>query len=311
MAVYKEVWARAIVQALFASNQFLSMAQSYDELVNETNLIHVPQAGGADTILVNNTTWPLTATQRTDTDLVIPIDNFHIPAKFVLASEMGTLSYNKIQSILGQNLAQLNDVTALQLLYRWANNFTSSGQSSVAAAGKVLTTGAANANALGGTVTGNRKALTKEDIRKLAEVMDAENVPQNGRVLLLPSSMYYQLFSDAELLRRDNTNEANLAKGIVNELFGFSIMKRSRVLIYAGGAAVKAPGQAAAAADQEAGLAWHPTLVARAMGATKVFDSKDDVLYQGDVVSGLVRLGGQKVRVDGIGVKAIVQDAAA
>ena len=86
-----------------------------------------------------------------------------------------------------------------ECLYSW------SPSGSVA---KVLrTTGTASAlNLPNTTATGTRLALTKKDVRTLAKAMDSENIPEMGRVLVLPSEMYYELFDDSELLSIERMN---------------------------------------------------------------------------------------------------------
>ena len=45
MAIQKEIWTRAIVEGLFASNSFLSKAFNADEYVEAGKIVHIPQAG--------------------------------------------------------------------------------------------------------------------------------------------------------------------------------------------------------------------------------------------------------------------------
>lgn len=57
-----------------------------------------------------------------------------------------------------------------------------------------------------------------------------------------------------------------------------------------------------------AALAWHEQSVCRALGEVKMYSNEDDPTYYGDIYSFLVRAGGRRMRNDGAGVLAIVQD---
>ena len=84
--------------------------------------------------------------------------------------------------------------------------------------------------------TGNRKALCRADVQKLMVKFNADNVPQEGRYLLLDAYMYDQLLGDLTSVQ----NQAFLAsadaqRGIVGKLFSFNVMMRSEVAVYGDG----------------------------------------------------------------------------
>lgn len=135
-----------------------------------------------------------------------------------------------------------------------------------------------------------------------------DDIPQEGRYLLLDAQMYSQLLNS--LTENENTAflaSADAQNGILGKLFSFNIMMRSRVALYTAAKAPKAWSVAGAATDLAAGLAWHDQSVCRALGEVKAFENEGDAMYYGDIYSFLVRAGGRIMREDKKGVVALVQ----
>ena len=158
-----------------------------------------------------------------------------------------------------------------------------------------------------------RKSICKADVRKLMTAMDADNVPEQGRYLLLDAFMYADLLAD--LAEKDQfmfLNSADQQKGILGNLYGFNIMKRSRVLRLNNGTKKVLGWDKQGAADElAAALAWHENSVSRAMGEVKMFDSTDNPLYYGDIYSFLLRTGGCIRRYDKKGVYLLAESLTA
>ena len=75
----------------------------------------------------------------------------------------------------------------------------------------------------------------------------------------------------------------------------------------AGKLAVNDLDQAVSETDDEVSICWQKGSVARALGEVKFFENKQDALYQGDIYSGLIRMGGRRRRADNLGVIGIKQ----
>ena len=297
MAIQKEIWAREIVNGLFADNSFASKATNDDMYVNQGKKVHIPNAGAPSKVEVNRSTIPATAKKRTDPDVEYTLDEFTTDPIYIPHADTVELSYDKRNSVIYQDRAQLIEAACQNLLYKWDPTNANS----------ILTSGAASA-AYTDKATGNRKALTKGDVLRLMTRFDQQNIPQTDRYLLLDAVMYSQLL--ASMTETDNIGffqAADVAKGIVGNLYGFNVMKRSQVLRYATGGTLSKWDAVGAATDNAAGLAWHMGSVSRALGEVKVFDSLDNPTYYGDIYSFLVRCGGAIRRNDKKGVCAIIQ----
>ncbi len=180
------------------------------------------------------------------------------------------------------------------------------------AAQMLRTTGAATVGKAAGA-TGNRKGLTKEDLKKARLTLNNQNIPKEGRVALIPGDMMDMLLSDTDLLKRDAGKELDLAGGVVTRLYGFDLIERPTVNVYnaAGTPVPKDPDAATATTDNAAALCWHPMAVERALGTIDIFEKLGDPQYYGDIYSLLLMMGGRQRRGDGKGIVAIIEDASA
>lgn len=129
--------------------------------------------------------------------------------------------------------------------------------------------------------------------------------------------MFWELMEISEVLRASyNGFQTNVIQtGIVGQLFGFDIMIRPVVSVYATGATTpKAVGAATATTDMLACIAWHPTTVSRGVGAmTPMYNSGSNgnglPEYLGSIFNMEVMLGSAILRADMKGVVTLVQVA--
>ena len=178
MAIQKEIWVNHIVEGLFADNSFLSKARNHDEFVVGGKVVHIPQAGAASGVSENRTTLPATVSKRTDTDITYNLSEFTTDPILVPHADTVELSYSKRESVLGQDRKKLADVVAMSFLYNWS---PSSGNT-------ILTTGS-SVSAHSKSATGNRKAFTKADVLAAMTKFNDNDIPQEGRYLLVDAQM--------------------------------------------------------------------------------------------------------------------------
>lgn len=299
MAIQREIWQALIVEGLFADNSFMSKATNDDMYVNMGKKVHIPNAGAPSGVQVNRITIPATAKKRTDVDVEYSLDELTTDPVYIPDAEKVELSYAKKQSVISQERMNLIEKASEQMLYNWAP----------ASEQFILTTGS-NVAAHTDKGTGNRKAVTRQDVLNLMNKFNEQNIPQTERYLLLDANMYSQLLNDlTETDKNMFMASANAQIGILGQLYSFNIMMRSRVLRYTTANALQKWDATGAATDNAAGLAWHIGSLSRALGEVKIFDRPNDPLYYGDIVSFLVRCGGKCRRNDKKGLIALVQAA--
>lgn len=294
MALQKEIWLNSIVELLFADNTFAARSTDHSEFVTDKT-VHVPNAGSAPGVTKNRNTFPATATQRTDYDLNYDINEYSTDPIHIQDKERVELSYNKRESILKQMKSALADSVHADLVASWIPTDYA----------KVATSGSAAAAHMS-SATGNRLAMTEADVLAVKNRFDLDDIPQEGRCMLLDAVMYNQLL---ESLTGSEAmaflNSADAQRGVLGKLYGFEFYMRSTVLrVNAAGTSIN---PTAAATTSAAGLAWQEDCVSRAMGENELFENEGDALYYGDVLSALVRAGGSYIRKDKKGVCVIYQ----
>jgi len=309
MAVQVEIWERYLVDRLWKQNAFLkNSAVSESGDVIQGKIVHIPQPGAKPVVVKGRNTFPAIAVQRMDPEVTYSLDAYTTDPTHIFEADKREISYDKMDSVMGDHAGQLAETIADDLLIKWATGLSGSGIYQVA--------GAPAAAVVQGQ-TGTRKTMTVNDLKKLMTLMNRANVPKNDRYVLLEANHYDQLIGDLSATQyRDFSEYFDAANGVVGKLFGFSIMVRSNVcmvsgasgegMLVANGFGVNALGQAVSPSDHVMSLAWQKSCVAQAIGEVKMFQNTEDALYYGDVYSALVRMGGRRRRNDDLGVIGIV-----
>jgi hypothetical protein len=298
MAIQKEIWMNTIIEGLFADNLFISKATNADQFVNAGKTVHIPNAGSPSGVVKNRTALPAAIGVRTDPDLTFTLDEYTTNPIRIPHADTVELSYNKRESVLRQDRQMLIETVADAFTEYWAPT----------AANTFKTTGDTVAGHTP-AATGNRKAFTVADVNSAMVLFNKQNVPQQGRYMLVDAVMYNQLLTSMtkyELLAFHS--QADVKNGVVGKLFTFDIMMRSKALRYAAAGTIKAWTAAGAATDNAAALAWWDASVCRALGEVVAFDNLGDPTFYGDIYSFLVRCGGRPMRTNVEGLTAIVQD---
>lgn len=311
MAVTKEIWENDIIGNLFKDNQFAMRAISGDQYVINGKVVHIPVAGAPTRSKRNVTSFPLSAVKRADSEVIYGLDNYYQDPKHVEKVEQYELSYDKRQSVMGEQQSQLIQDAMDGLLYNWA--WATPNAIGTTPANVVLTTGAGTATDILASATGQRKIFTKDVLANIKKKMDNANIPSIGRVALLTANHHQQLidgFSDTALT--NFYRSADLQKGIIGTYLGFTIMMRSNVQRWRKISTVWTPideldeAFAASAGDSAASLVWQESCVERARGDVNVFDNADRAEYYGSIFSMNMRLGGRQRRKEG--VYAVIED---
>jgi hypothetical protein len=306
MSLIPEIWVKDIQDALNRNADFLPYSTDHSAYV-AFQTVHIPQSGANPTVEVAPTSFPLTINQRTDTDRTYSLVKYALQPTLITNLDELQTSYDKRQSVLGQQITTLTQTIGDYVAVSW----TASGSTNI-----IETTGAAGTS-LPPSGTGTRKAVTLADIANLAKKLDKDNVPRQGRKLLMQSDMFWELMAISDVLRASYNGfqgQPNvLATGVVAMLYGFEIMTRPVVAVFSKtGTTAKAIGAAAAADDRLACIAWHPATVCRALSSiTALYDAGSNgngkPEYLGSIFNMEVMLGSTTMRTDSKGIAALVQ----
>ncbi|TGE23546.1 phage capsid protein [Hymenobacter metallicola] len=209
-------------------------------------------------------------------------------------------SYDRRASFLSLHANVLDQMAAAVSLNR---------MSQVASGATVLTSGAAAAAALPG-LTGNRKAVTKDDIIKACEILDRTDM-QGKRYGLVGATQHSELLKIEHFVDYEKTgNQSALLRGAIGSVMGVEWYKRSTAAIFTGAGAAKAVGAAAASDDNEGMLIWNENAIGRVEGTVQVYINEAQAQYLGALMNNAVRFGMKLLRSDKKGVVAIRQSAA-
>lgn len=301
MALQTEVWIQDIQEGLYYGNEFLYLAQDHSMYV-ENKTVHIPQAGGAPNVVKNRTTIHTDATQRTDTELTYDLDNYTTDPIVVKNVEDLQVSYAKRQSVLAQHIATLSDVVARETLQKWAVTGSTTHV--------LRTTGADTGTLPNATATGKRLKLAKEDIARASARMDLDKVPAQERYAVVPAVMFYDLFTDSDLIKtRAMINADMLAKGVIAELFGFWFIKRGEVVTYTSASTpvLRATDAVPAVTDCAGAVLFSKFMTSQALGQILIYINEGDAHKYGDVFSAEVNHGAHFLRPNNIGRVSIAQ----
>jgi hypothetical protein len=294
MAVNTEIWKPEVVNSLFASNEFMGRSVDATREVVNNAIVHIPQAPPATETLINNNDFPVIAVQVADDDITYALDRFYKKPVHIRDFQKKELSFDERQSVIKEYLGSLMVDVGTWLLYRWFNNVPN------AATHRVPTSGAVGAASL--------KLLTEADILSAQATMNKQDVPKEGRVLLLDSDHETQLRSDGQL-KYAFQQVVDLKNGSIGRLHGFDIYSRSTVGRLSNAGVLKLPNAASATTDKPVSCFWQEDCVERAIGSVEIFDNPNRAEYYGDLISFLVRNGGRHRRKDLKGFGLIVPSA--
>ncbi|MBS1945283.1 MAG: hypothetical protein JST98_08835, partial [Bacteroidetes bacterium] len=218
-----EFWTTVLMDVLFPKNSFMMRSVDHGDHVLGGVVVHVPNAGAVPALVRNRSTYPATAAQRTDVDLTYPLVEYTTDPTHITEKEKTTIAYDKVASVLRTHSAVITKAIADDLHYNW----------SAGAAAQILrTTGANGVNNLSPGATGTRKIITTGDLSRAMTAMNLQDVPEEGRVCLLPSQMYEELLNDPDLKKRDVAKEGDYANGSLARLYGFDIMQRRAAAVF-------------------------------------------------------------------------------
>lgn len=301
------LFGKEIQKNLFPENEFYKNSRLDGGIEPQARTIDVPQSGALPGVVVNPNVFPLQISQRTDDTLQYDVSLLATLPIHITDFNLYEINYDKRKDILEDHVSILNTRAAELIGYSWATG--------IPAANIIRTTGTGRASAFGGA---NKKRVTYQDIVKLDELLNRQNVPMMDRCLLVPATMLGDLLAIEEFISSDYT----MKKGVVNDgsigtILRFKVYVRSMGINFDDtGLLTREPVYDPvsgllvnpAADTNESILAWHQMYVRRAEGNVKVYAETDRPEFIGSYYNAAVRVGGTRGRADNVGVVALVQE---
>ena len=270
----KQIFAAIILSLFYPDGSWLNELTSMDHMV-EYNTINLSQIGADPNVIKDNTTWPLTPTQRTDSGIQIPLATYDTEPTHVTNVEELETAYDKCESVVRQHANALHTKACLSAAYNIAPSANTANTPVLA------TTGADRGD-------GN-KAMTYDDILKLRLAFNKLNYPMEGRVLVLSPD------HEADLLKEDvNRYNQVMASG---NLAGFKVYTFNGNPTYTAAGAKNAYGTLT---GQQSSIAFLNSEVMRAMGDIEGEPEKRWADYRGWLLGFQMRFVAMPFRSKGI-----------
>jgi hypothetical protein len=305
-ATAQELWLSQLAENLFNDNMFLMSSRDWSSSTNGKT-VYWNESGAKPNVKFNSTTGYDAATQRTDVLRSFGLDEVISQPTLVQWTDEYVTNYAKMADIIEDHRMTVGDEAALRILYTWAPTL---------AANIVRTSGAAK-TAAAPAATGTRNRITLADILSARTVLNKDNIPMQGRVMMVPADMEADMMAIDNFISVDYKENKPIQNGMIGTILGMPVFVHSSSITY-DNTATPVPNNpkaddtntayAGAVTDNQAGFIWHPDYVVRAQsidsGASLV--SMIDV-HGGQEISTTMVLGGSPFRSDGKGIVAIVE----
>lgn len=275
----KEIWISKLMERFYSDAGFLARSVDMTAFV-ENNTINLADCGVDPDVLINNTTYPITVVERTDSPIALPLDYFDTVNTVVRNAEAVQLAYPKLETVVRQHRNSLAEKCASKAAHAYAPSADGAFTPVFAA------TGADRGN--------GKRALLMKDVAKAQELCDKLKMPKLGRIWVLSPEHRTDLMNEDRGLFKAFTN---LKQGEVLPFCGFEfyVTQLTPRFNKTTGAKV-AYGAAAAGTDTHSSFFYHEGEVMRADGTVDMFSRMKDPEARGDLVGFQKRFLGMPIR---------------
>lgn len=303
------LYSRELQKQIFPKNEFYKKSVAETGVADTTETVEKPvqtkiskAKEGAPKSL------PLSVEVSTDTKKTYQTTLIYCSPLLIDSQSELMVNYNKRATKQAQQAGEINVKVANYAAFHWAPTKSDN---------LVKTTGSGRASNVVG-LTGNRKALTKDDILGIYNMMLRMNVSGLGGKWygLLTADAYTDLLKVPEFVDFQKTgNTTKLEQGIIGTLMGIEFLTRSTDEGHAG-LLYKADGKTPISADATidnaflpANLFWNDKMVCRAEGTLRTVVNENAPGYLGGtILEAFTRFGADIVRDDQKGVIALLED---
>ncbi len=259
VGLLKEVWIAQLMELFYPGNSWMLRSQDMSAFVTN-NVINLADIGADPSVLVDNTSYPVSIVERTDTAIQLTLKTLDTVNTVVRNVEAIQLAYDKRESVVRQHRNAL--MAKCSALAAW--NY---GPAADGAYTPVSSLG--SGSIIDALYTAQQK-------------LNSLNAPIEGRVLTLNPT------HQAKLLKEDKSlykGFADPGTGQVFKLAGFDIYSGTQNPVYDGTThAKKAFGASAAGGDLQSSIFWLESEVMRADGTVEMFARLQDPEARGDIM---------------------------
>jgi hypothetical protein len=254
VVVLQQMWETELITAFRGMGDWMGRIPRKDQYVGN-NVINLTEIGADPTLLINNTTYPITTAARVDDNIALALNKYDTTNTKITRDELYALPYDKEGSVIRQHRDVIAEGTREHGLW----NLTIAGDT--ANTPLVETTGVDNG--------ASRRAMKTADILRLKLRLDNLKAPKQGRCLVLCAAHVNELMlEDASFnLRYQNHVEGKM----VTRYHGFDIYEDTYNPVFTAANAKKAYGAAAAGTDRNASVCFIAERAFQATGTVEMF----------------------------------------
>lgn len=280
----KQVWINQLKEKFYPDTSFLNYTTDLTALV-DNNKINLAEAGVDPNVLINNTTYPISVSERVDEPLEITLDKFETENTLIRRPEVIEYSYNQLESVLMGHRNTLRTTTGMKAAHAYAP------QENTAHTPVIVTSGADDGE-------GNKR-LTTSDILLLKRKYDELDYPTDKRYLVLhPRHLEDLILEDLKTFK----DIADFANGQPKRFAGFNMLQFTKNPTYNRiTLAKKSFGAVAASTDGFSSFSFYKGEVMKADGIVYMYLLIDDPKERATIVGFDKRFVAVPFRNKGIG----------
>lgn len=180
-----ELRERELIKHFRHEGSWLSRVPSKNNWVNN-DTIRLNEMGADPTVLINNNTYPIPVSSRTDSSTAISLFKYDTENTKVSDDEIYGLPYDKIGSVQQQHREVLEERTREHALHSLAPSGNTANTPIIETSGELVN---------------GRRRLVYNDLVSLKKTMDKLKIPTSGRILVLSNDHVADLLIEDKALQ--------------------------------------------------------------------------------------------------------------
>lgn len=279
----KQLWINQLLNNFYPNSSFLNFVTKFDSLV-EYDKLTLADVGLDPLVLIDNITYPIAVTERSDNPIEITMKLFETENTLVRSPDEVELAYDKVNSVIWGHKQALQSAVAKIAAHAFAPI------SNTANTPVLLTSGEDNGDGF--------KRLLSRDIFRLKRLYDDAEVPLEDRYLVLDPSHVEDLLLESSTVFKDMFDMVN---GAPKKYAGFGMLEFSRNPKYNYVTGEKIPFEAVGSNITRSSFSFQKNEVMRADGKVKMYANKDDAEHRATIIGFDKRFIALPFRNKGIG----------
>jgi hypothetical protein len=222
----------------------------------ENDVIHLVDVTGDPTVLIDNTTYPLSIENLPDGDIAVKLHKFETNPTRITDDELYALSYDKIKVAKERHGNKLGESHLDKAIHAFAP------ASNTADTPCLFTTGDAE---------DGRKKLQRIDILSLKKKLDKLKIPKKGRRIVLCADHIGDLLEQDQKFK---DQYHNYESGAISKMYGFEIYEATNCPLFDQDLKKVSFGAVPATGQYEASVFFYVPRMFKCKGSTKMYYSE-------------------------------------